>query len=144
MRMQTSGKERVRQAFAGRFRKALNELGYSENQQKKMEALFGVSGQAVRKWAEGTAMPTPSRMPEVAAVLGVRRAWLQDGEEPMRPHVGRVADGRGRSAKHPEALPISGEEIDLLRTYRKLTPEQQGAVRTIILLLSGAPKKRQG
>ena len=141
--MHTSGKERVRQAFAARFRKALKELGYSASQQKKMEELFGVSGQAVRKWAEGTAMPTPSRMPEVATILGVRRAWLQDGEEPMRPHVGGVADARGRPAKHTEELPFSGEETDLFRKYRMLTPEQRSAVHTIITLFLGPPKKRR-
>ena len=75
----------VRQAFAARFRHALTKLGHSTSDQKEMRRLFGVSAQAVRKWAEGQALPTAARIPQVASVLGVRRAWLQDGEEPMYP-----------------------------------------------------------
>ena len=69
-RMGNDDKDRIRQTFATRFRKALAELGYSPNEQRVMRQIFGVSGQAVRKWAEGEALPTSSRMPQVAAVLG--------------------------------------------------------------------------
>lgn len=130
--MRMNEREKVKQAFAARFRKALKELGYLPNEQGKLQELFGVSGQAARKWADGFSMPTTSRMPQVAEILGVRRAWLQDGEEPMRPIVGKVADKKGRySAKNKKEISLSSEEARLLHIYRKLTPKQRNAVHIV-------------
>jgi hypothetical protein len=128
-------KERVRQAFAGRFRKALMELGFSPNEQTRLQKLFGVSGQAARKWVEGLATPTTARMPEVARILGVRRAWLQDGEEPMRPAVG-AADEAGTHRKGHQELGLGGDEVRLLAAYRTLTPELRNALGTVIISLA--------
>ncbi len=128
-------KERVRQAFAARFRKALMELGVSPNEQTRMQTLFGVSGQAVRKWVEGQATPTTARIPEVAKILGVRRAWLQDGEEPMRPVVGS-ADETGPQQKGRQEAGLSGDEARLLAVYRTLAPELRNALKMVITSLS--------
>ncbi len=125
-------RERVRQAFAARLRQALEELGYTPRQQGRLQRLFGVSGQAVRKWLEGSALPMPSRMPELAHILGVRRAWLQDGEGPMRPFVGV----RDELPKMDEAVPLDPEEARLLASFRRLTHAQQQAIRLIIHSLS--------
>jgi transcriptional regulator with XRE-family HTH domain len=134
--MQNDEKDRIKQAFAARFHKALKELGYSYNKQNKMKRLFGVSGQAVRKWAEGQSMPTSSRMPHVAEVLGVRRAWLQDGEEPMFPTVGKVSERKGGYGKNKnQEFSISGKEVNLLRMYRALTLKQKRVVREIVATL---------
>ena len=131
--MGMSEKEKVMQAFAARFRKALKQLGYSPNEQGKLQVLFGVSGQAARKWADGFSMPTSSRMPQVAEVLGVRRAWLQDGEDPMRPVIGMVSDKKGRySANKKKEISLSVEEARLLHVYRKLTPKQRDAVHVVV------------
>lgn len=130
-------KERVRQAFAARFRKALMDIGISPNQQARLARLFGLSGQAVRKWVEGQATPTTARMPEVAKILGVRRAWLQDGEEPMRPTVAAVNDARG--SYRPEGrreMTLSGEEARLLAVYRTLPPELRNALKVVIASLT--------
>ena len=68
-------------------------------------------------------IPTLSRMPHVAEVLGVRRAWLQDGEDPMRPLIaGKDFDKRGgHTAKRGQELAVSAEEFNLLLMYRLLT-----------------------
>ncbi len=129
-------KERVRQAFAARFRKALMELGVSPNEQTRLQKLFGVSGQAVRKWAEGLATPTTARMPEVARILGVRRAWLQDGEEPMRPLTVGSADETGPYQKGRQEAGLSGDEARLLAVYRTLTPELRNALKAVIASLA--------
>jgi len=121
-------KDRIRQAFAGRLRQALRELGYEPTEQRRLQELFGVSGQAVRKWTEGASMPTAARMPYVASVLGVRRAWLQDGEEPIRPVVG-VQDA-GPPAE--EKLRLDPQEVQLLIWYRSLPEKEQEALRRII------------
>lgn len=132
--MRNNEKDKIRQEFAVRFRKALKELGFSPNQQSELQELFGVSGQAVRKWAEGQSLPTASRMPHVATVLGVRRAWLQDGEPPMRPTVGREKGKQGTELL--EEFSISGEEVKLLRLFRDLTHKERKAVIGIAALLA--------
>jgi len=133
--MGNNDKDKIKQAFAERFCKALKELGYSYNEQKKTERLFGVSGQAVRKWAEGQSMPTPSRMPHVAEILGVRRIWLQDGDEPMRPIAGKISNQKGCYEKKDQEFALAGEEVNLLHMYRALIPKQKKVVRDIINLL---------
>ncbi|MEW8059442.1 MAG: helix-turn-helix domain-containing protein [Candidatus Thiodiazotropha endolucinida] len=138
--MRNNEKDKIRQEFAVRFRKALKELGFSPNQQSELQELFGVSGQAVRKWAEGQSLPTASRMPHVANVLGVRRAWLQDGEPPMRPTVGLVK-GISNTYTSEEELSISGEEMKLLRLFRDLTQKERKAVVEIATLLVDGKKK---
>lgn len=130
-------KEATKQAFARRFCAALKQLGYFVNQQTEIGELFGVSGQAVRRWADGVGMPATSRMNHVADILGVRRAWLQDGEEPMRPVVGTPV----HEGKEVESMPISDDEIDLLLAYRQLTPQQRKVLRSIALLLRNGEKK---
>ncbi len=138
-------KEQVRRAFAARFCKALAEIGYSSHDQQALGRLFGISGQAVRKWAEGETLPTSSRMPQVAAVLGVRRAWLQDGEEPMRPMANRVAEQKKNYDVKPEqGMMLSPEEIKLVLQYRNLIPRQQEAIREMLSLLGEAAKRRKG
>ena len=76
-------------------------------------------------------------MPEGAKILGGGRAWLQDGEGPMRPAVGMVNETTGRH--RPEGLremALSSEEARLLMVYRKLTPELRNALKTVIASLA--------
>lgn len=127
--------DQVRQAFAARFRKALADLGYTASEQKAMRKLFGVSAQAVHKWAEGQSMPSTVRMPSVAAALGVRRAWLQDGEEPINPNKVQVEEEKN-SYGNDDTLYISQEEFDLLQRYRQLSPQQQILIQQLLAQLT--------
>ena len=96
----------------------------------------------MRKWAEGEALPTSSRMPQVAAVLGVRRAWLH--EEPMRPLASGVAGQKRSHAINPEQkLMLSREETKLLLQYRNLFPRQKDAVQEIVALSIETSKRRR-
>jgi len=131
---QQAEKDRVREAFAKRFRQALEELGYAPTEQTRLAELFEVSGQAVRKWAEGLSMPASARMPHVAATLGVRRAWLQDGEKPMRP-TAVLREGRSGSSRE---LQLSTHEAQLLAWYRALPEKEQEAIRRILRSLAKA------
>lgn len=106
--------------FAERFRQALDEAGFGDHQLKELGRLFKVSPQAVRKWLDGEAMPVSRRAPEIARVLGVRRAWLLDNELPMRPLKADMAEARGSYSAAKEALSISMEEFRLLSAYRAL------------------------
>lgn len=74
-------------------------------------------------------------LPHVAQVLGVRRAWLQDGEEPMRPLITEKTIDKRRAAKGGQELSASAEEFNLLRMYRLLTRKQREAVRCLLSLL---------
>lgn len=129
----TNDKDKVREAFATRFRTALTDMGIRHTEQARLRKLFGISGQAVRKWAEGTAMPTQARMPEVARVLCVRRAWLQDGEGPMRP-LHAVAEEPGL---WDERLTLSPEEARFLARYRLLNEEQRRALEVVLRAMVG-------
>ncbi|MBN4063143.1 hypothetical protein JYT79_00015 [Cardiobacterium sp. AH-315-I02] len=125
--------EEVRQAFAARFQQALAELGYNASEQKKMRRLFGVSAQAVRKWADAQALPTNARMPQVASALGIRRAWLQDGEEPMYPVLLKVKDGSTVYKKDAD-MSISVAELKCLHLFKKLSVKQRNSVQQLMVL----------
>jgi len=134
--MNTPQKDKVRQLFAERFRQALIELGYSPNNQKAIGNLFGVSGQAARKWAEGSALPTSARLPHIAEVLGVRRAWLMDGEGPMHPTTFKVSEKAPYAKDRSDTeMSVSVEEIKLIHEYRSLTVKQREAIRYFVALL---------
>jgi transcriptional regulator with XRE-family HTH domain len=137
--MTRAEKEHTLREFSARFRKALENRGYSPSQQKQLGKLFGVSGTAVRKWADGLAMPTSTRMPSIASKLGVRRAWLQDGEEPMIPEVGRLAEPKGKR-KSSEELELSKEEASVVYDYRLLTSAQRKAIRELITIFKKGNK----
>lgn len=134
--MTDAAKDRTRQEFSARFRKALEHRKYSPAQIKRLANLFGVSITATRKWLDGISMPTSARMPDVASKLGVRRAWLQDGEEPMLPHAARPAESperRGRP-KSADIMVLSSDQLEWLGDYQHLTPEQRKAVRELVNL----------
>ena len=134
--MTNASKDRTRQEFSARFRQALEYRGHAPSQVKRLATMFGVSVSAVRKWLDGMAIPTSARMPSIASKLGVRRAWLQDGEEPMLPEVAAVASTPGRRSreKPAEVMALSADQLDWLCDYQHLTPEQRAAVREIVSL----------
>ncbi|MEY4641377.1 MAG: hypothetical protein RLZZ227_1371 [Pseudomonadota bacterium] len=120
----------VREGFAERFRLALNEAGHRESPGKELAALFGVTAQAVRKWREGEAIPTSEHAPHVAEKLGVRRAWLLDGELPMRPRSFSMAEKS--STYTAEDFSVSKEEFKLLSDYRSLPHDLRVALEQFV------------
>jgi hypothetical protein len=122
----------VHTEFAARLKLALDEAGVGKCQLKELGAMFKVTPQAFRKWLDGEAMPVSKRAPEVARLLGVRRAWLLDGELPMRPVSAEMAESGKDYSTRDELLSISGEEFKLLRNYRKLPRNLQTLVGAIV------------
>lgn len=136
-RMTVNDKDYVRQEFASRFRQALTELGYSVNDGKRMKELFGVSRQSACKWANGISLPASARIPRIAAALGVRRAWLMDGENPMRPAIGKASNRVSEPADtHYEKLILSEDEVKLICCYRALSIEQKKTIHKTATLFS--------
>ncbi|HRI57961.1 MAG TPA: helix-turn-helix transcriptional regulator [Anaerolineae bacterium] len=66
---------------AARFRQALDAKGFARLSEAKrwLAREAGVSQEAVRKWLEGSSLPTGSRFASLAKLLGVDVAWLRDG-----------------------------------------------------------------
>ena len=113
----------VHEGFTERLERALKEAGFAGYEQSRLGAMFGVSGQAVRKWRRGESIPNAERAPLVADKLGVRRAWLLDNEPPMRPQH-RVTEG-DNSYSVKSGIALTGDEFKMLALYRQLSPQQQ-------------------
>jgi hypothetical protein len=130
----------VRALFASRFRQALADAGYGGSRLSELGLLFGVTGQAVRKWLDEEALPRSSRAGEIASKLGVRRAWLLDGEQPMRLVRMHSAEPRETCARcvltREEGLSLSVAEYRLLGNYRSLPGNLQQSVTALLEAIS--------
>lgn len=127
--------ETVRLAFAERLRQAIEEMGYQVREQTALGELFGVTGQAVKKWLEGTSMPSRDNMAGVASVLAVQRAWLEYGEGDMRP---RYAVSERRDVGYGNAtIELKGSEMSILLAIRQLSNEDRSVIEHIIARMSG-------
>lgn len=138
--MTDHAKNSARRAFADRFRLALEELGISPGEQGRLARMFNVSGAAVRKWLEGSAMPTSARIPQIADLLQVNRGWLQYGEGPMRLVTTRDNDDWGGQRLTPE-------EARLLVRYRALDDDQRRAIDLVLysmVVRSGRADRKEG
>lgn len=142
----------ARAAFSARFREALIEAGYEVAHYAELGALFGVTGQAVRKWLNEEAIPNSSRAAGVAETLGVRRSWLLDGELPMRPVHTDISETaspyktKASPGKPATGLSISGEEFRLLQNYRSLPKPLRETVETMLQTINqeiGSKRKRK-
>jgi len=81
-----NSKEVARQQFAKRLNELLDYYKVPAKQsgrQQAVKAVLGVSQEAVRKWAEGEAIPRHERIITICEVYPCRTAWLEYGELPM-------------------------------------------------------------
>lgn len=90
-------------------------------------------------------MPRSTRAAEVATALGVRRAWLMDGEEPMRSISLQVTEGqpgpygagiKNRPDEEPAAISLSPAEFLLVNRYRCLPRELQASFDSMLQTLA--------
>ena len=107
---------------------ALEEAGLRD--MKELATALGITAQAVRKWREGDSIPTAEHAPLLAEKLGVRRAWLLDGELPMRPRV--VNMGEKASSYASEEFSISKDEFKFLSDYRGLPHGMRTALEQLL------------
>lgn len=128
----------VREEFAERFKLALDEAGFDDY--KELSAMFGVTAQAVRKWRDGEAIPTAEHAPVVAEKLGVRRAWLLDGELPMRPRVLDMSEKNPNYAA--DSLSISKDEFKFLSDYRSLPHSMRVALGQLLETMKREIKRK--
>jgi transcriptional regulator with XRE-family HTH domain len=126
----------VRKEFAERLQQAMNESGYTDK--KELGALLGLTAQAIRKWYEAEAIPSAEHAPRLAEVLGVRRAWLLDGELPMRP-LNMAEKGSGYAA---EDSSLSPEEFRLVVNFRSLPHEVRAAFAQLLETMKLTQKRK--
>lgn len=127
----------VRKEFAERLEQAMRESGYTDL--KELGALLGLTAQAVRKWRDAEAIPSAEHAPLLAETLGVRRAWLLDGELPMR----RIPN---MSEKNPnyasEESSISPDEFKLLCDLRGLPHEVRDSLLQLVETIKTIHKRK--
>lgn len=123
--------------FAERLRLALDEAGFRGWSRKKLGAQFGVTPQAFSKWMSGDAIPTPRHAQHLAHIVGVRRAWLLDGEEPMRACQADLAERSQGYSAQSDVLSLSSDEFRLLSRYRQLPRGVQQSLLGLVSELTG-------
>ena len=126
-------KQQARQGFANRLQQALKEMGYDWHKQTALGQLFGVSGQAVRKWLSAESMPASARMEHLATLLNIRTIWLMTGDGDMRDEKSRVQEKSGVYS----SLTLSTQEKETVLMMRQLPPAQKQALEQYIHSLAG-------
>lgn len=129
-----TAREDTLKAFSTRLCLALSEAGYKINEQSKLGTLFGVSGQAVRKWIQAESMPSNNRVKLIADILDVRSSWLMYGEEPMR-------DGPKVQVSEPNKsymIEISKQEQNIIQGLRELPKSTRDAISNLITSLQNS------
>ncbi|MBK1735897.1 hypothetical protein CKO15_11535 [Halorhodospira abdelmalekii] len=119
----------ARQAFAERLAQAISASGLSLREQSRLGRRFGVTGPAVRKWLDASAMPSRENMQNVARELGVCQAWLEYGEGPMHPQcvIGETNEPPAADYRS-DPLELREEELRIVLTWRRLSDEDRVAL----------------
>jgi ribosome-binding protein aMBF1 (putative translation factor) len=136
-------KQAVRDDFAGRLDQAVSDHPLAPKDRGKAAWLarqLSVSGEMARKWLGGEALPNQARLAGIAQMLGVRIAWLRDGEAPAR------ADGKtepktasGVAERSVTAYGVTVSEAGMLfaAEWEKLAPEARLAVEQLVIVMVG-------
>ena len=128
-----------KEAFSKRLIRAMRESSVARKSGTKhgvdataLKGVAGVSREMARRYLEGQAIPNPDPMKAIADWLGIRVAWLRDGEEPMKPdlmgHTNGVVEVGGDYRANPQENVIAlknKEHEELNRAYLQLSDEDQ-------------------
>ena len=139
--------------FHDRLEQACDAAGIPEGRGRRaaLARLFGVSGEAARKWLSGESIPDTKRIPKIAKHLGVSGEWLLTGQGPMRPELSEaLAAGQAgiTGTVRPDAVQLL-QPPDLKTLMESLSEELERAppeVREAVgrLLLTYAREPAQG
>lgn len=118
--------------FAKRLRWSLDHAGFARGRGRAsaLALRYGVSRETSRKWLNGMAMPELERMIELATDFGVSFDWLATGRMPTLP-ANRLAE----AAADYDTAPLSGDEMKVLRSLRRLPPPKLHVILDLIDLL---------
>ena len=131
-------RDRLLDEFSKRLQQAVSESNFADVEQGVLSEKIGVSRQALRKWLEGKALPSQTRLPKIADLLNISLTWLATGKGEMRELKGQVNSPLGKLKRLEFSL--STEEAKLLANYRKLSEETQQSFSNLFNDLSTPPE----
>ena len=108
--------------FSKRLQLALKQSEFYNIEQGVLSMQLGVSRQALRKWLEGKALPSQTRLPLIAEVLKVSHVWLATGQGSIRSINAQVLSNTNSQQLK---FSLNVEEVKLLKSYRMLTSKTQ-------------------
>ncbi|WP_298842511.1 transcriptional regulator [uncultured Salinicola sp.] len=121
--------------FSLRLKAALTAAGY-EPRPSVLEREFNlrywgapVTFQGVRRWLRGDSIPSQDKLQVLAGWLGIEPQVLRYGERPL--HVPGTMQATW-------AIPVGGEEDEILRIYRGLDEAQRKILRQVVLTFARA------
>lgn len=117
--------QRAIAAFAERLNQALDELSINARQRNAwLRDATGVSQASADAWLRGTSMPAEPRRARLAQRLGVRRAWLYEGDGAMHDRGPGVREANVVYLPDAAATPSARETalawqlaVDRINTY---------------------------
>ncbi|MBI1906402.1 MAG: helix-turn-helix domain-containing protein [Rhodocyclales bacterium] len=137
-----------KQAFAERLKLALTRSPKPIDTSAELAVQFNlrhagtpVTQQAVHKWLNGKASPTPDKIATLAAWLGVSTHWLRFGLPDGGVEVQRLSTAEPAARRYAGGAAVRADEQHLLDSMRRLSPHQQ---RLIIELVDQLLLERQG
>lgn len=142
--MVVTSKQDIRDGFAGRLRQCVDQHPNAPEGRGRPAWLakeVHVSGEMARKWLAGEALPTPARADGLAEFFRVRRAWLRDGEGPMRAGSGEHPADANRigEVRSVTAYGVTVTEPGLLfaAEWEKLDSDARWHVEALVGMLVG-------
>lgn len=119
-----------RDEFSKRFRTALRQANVPVDSPTRLAEDFSlrypempVTQQAVRKWLNGEAIPTQSKIQALATWLAVGTEWLRYGKEVPEPHTAQQTRATYRNAFSDQEMAVR---------YRQLSPLHQQVVSEVV------------
>lgn len=130
------------QEFAARLKEALIDAGHNAGHGAGayLASRYKVSDVTANAWLNGTHMPSPSRVRQMATDYSVRHEWLYFGELPKHP-TKVVGDDRGTYTTIDTLILTPADEA-LIRSYRAAEEAIQRLVDAALLPKAKPPKKR--
>lgn len=131
----------AKEEFAKRLVEALLDHGHRSARNAKSGVDVGplakvakVTREMARRYTEGSAIPDLNKMKLIAEWLGVRLAWLRDGEgaKHANGHVAR---------QEPAAYALTDEAREIALAWARLSPDTRVMMRDILFMLSLAERR---
>jgi hypothetical protein len=137
-------KQAVRNDFAKRLNEAVMDHPHAPKDRGKAAWLarqLQVSGEMARKWLAGEALPNQARMAGLANSLGVKTAWLRDGDLPKHSDSNAL-DARTAnriSERSVTAYGVTVSEAGMLfaAEWEKLGAEARYAIEQLVMVMVG-------
>jgi transcriptional regulator with XRE-family HTH domain len=118
----------TKKAFAARLVKAMLAAGHRSMRGAKagvavaeLAAAAEITREMARRYVLGEAIPDTDRLDKIAGWLGVKVAWLRDGDADQGPRV-----------EQPSTAYLPEEALEIARVWMLLPPEIQDRYRSML------------